>query len=104
MPAPAAPSPSPISPALAVLSRLVRDGHRPAALIGNWFGHRAVIAADVALSPAEPSALFAAGPGAPGQWVFGQRPYSGPAAQGSRPASRCLPTTALGRWPARNRR
>lgn len=76
-------SPSAAAPALEVLRHLVAAGHRPAALIGNWFGHRAVVAADVEMTPCAPADLFAApAPCAGDPWSFGHRPYSGRAAQG----------------------
>lgn len=61
------------------LTYLITRGHRPAALIGSWFGYRAILAADVELTTCSPSELFAA---ANHQWIFGYRPYSGKSAHG----------------------
>lgn len=61
------------------LMHLISHGHRPAALIGSWFGYRAVLAADVELTACAASELFADSADA---WVFGYRPYSGDSAHG----------------------
>jgi para-aminobenzoate synthetase component 1 len=43
----------------------------PAALIGDWFGSRAVIAPSVAIEPVDGTDVFDVGPGAPGDAVGG---------------------------------
>lgn len=63
----------------------------PAALIGDWFGSRAVIAPSVRVAPVAPGAAFevaqhAAGPaGAVGGGWFGYRCYPDPGADGAPP-------------------
>ena len=68
------------SRATTALARLIAAGHRPAALIGSWFGYRAVLAANVELTACESAALFASPD--PDAWIFGFRPYSGTSAHG----------------------
>lgn len=68
------------SRATTALARLIAAGHRPAALIGSWFGYRAVLAANVELTACESAALFTSPD--PGAWIFGFRPYSGTSAHG----------------------
>lgn len=68
------------SRATTALARLIAAGHRPVALIGSWFGYRAVLAANVELTACESAALFT-GPD-PDAWIFGFRPYSGTSAHG----------------------
>ncbi|MDU4704752.1 MAG: aminodeoxychorismate synthase component I, partial [Corynebacterium sp.] len=63
------------SRATTALARLIAAGHRPAALIGSWFGYRAVLAANVELTACESAALFTIPD--PDAWIFGFRPYSG---------------------------
>lgn len=64
-----------------LLLRLIDRGHRPGALIGDWFGHQAIVAVDLDLLPCHPDELFPAD----GAWYFGYRPYSGPPAQARAP-------------------
>lgn len=70
----------------------------PAALIGEWFGSRAVIAPSVTLTEVAPSAVFDVSPGARadgavgGGW-FGYLSYPDPGADGRRPR---LPEAAGG--------
>ena len=68
------------SRATTALARLIAAGHRPAALIGSWFGYRAVLAANVKLTACDSAALFTS----PDHdaWIFGFRPYSGTSAHG----------------------
>lgn len=68
----------PISRATAALTHLIATGHRPAALIGSWFGYRAVLAADAELDFCARTDLFAP---STRHWVFGYRPYTGRCAQ-----------------------
>lgn len=68
------------SHAASALARLIAAGQRPAALIGSWFGYRAVLAANVELSACDPADLFTS-PN-PDSWIFGFRPYSGTSAHG----------------------
>lgn len=68
------------SRATTALARLIAAGHRPAALIGSWFGYRAVLAANVELTACESAALFTSPD--PDAWIFGFRPYSGTNAHG----------------------
>lgn len=68
------------SRATTALARLIAAGHRPVALIGSWFGYRAVLAANVELTACESAALFTSSD--PGAWIFGFRPYSGTSAHG----------------------
>ncbi|WP_297452690.1 aminodeoxychorismate synthase component I [uncultured Corynebacterium sp.] len=63
-----------------VLTRLIANGHRPVALIGSWFGYRAVLAANVELTTCDPAKLFTSPD--PDSWTFGFRPYSGTSAHG----------------------
>ena len=74
-----------------LLLRLIDRGHRPGALIGDWFGHQAIVAVDLDLLPCHPDELFPAD----GAWFFGYRPYS---ARQRRLAHPCSPrlTTATG--------
>lgn len=59
-----------------LLVGLTARGLRPAALIGEWFGHRAIVAVNVDMSRCAPDALFSTSADQP--WFFGTRPYSGP--------------------------
>ena len=68
------------SRAATALARLIAAGHRPAALIGSWFGYRAVLAANIELTACESAALFTSPD--PDAWIFGFRPYSGTSAHG----------------------
>jgi para-aminobenzoate synthetase component 1 len=61
----------------------------PAALIGEWFGARAVIAPSVAVVPVDPAAVFDVAPGnrtdaVGGGWI-GYLSYPDPGADGARP-------------------
>lgn len=60
----------PAAEACRVLSGLVAAGHRPAALIGDWFGAHAVIVPDFTAVPTDD--LFSSD-----GWYLGWRPYSG---------------------------
>lgn len=68
------------SRATTALARLIAAGHRPAALVGSWFGYRAVLAANVELTACDSTALFTSPD--PDAWIFGFRPYSGTSAHG----------------------
>lgn len=68
------------SRATTALARLIAAGHRPAALIGSWFGYRAVLAANVELTACDSAKLFTSTD--PDAWIFGFRPYSGTSAHG----------------------
>lgn len=68
------------SRATTALARLIAAGHRPAALVGSWFGYRAVLAANVELTACDSTALFTSPD--PNAWLFGFRPYSGTSAHG----------------------
>lgn len=62
----------PAHEACRVLEALVADGHRPAALIGDWFGAQAVIVPDFTAVPC--AEMF------PSRgWFLGWQPYSGQA-------------------------
>ncbi|KGI69644.1 aminodeoxychorismate synthase component I [Mycolicibacterium rufum] len=70
----------------------------PAALIGEWFGSRAVIAPSVTLTEVAPSAVFDVSPGARGDGAvgggwFGYLSYPDPGADGRKPR---LPEAAGG--------
>ncbi|WJZ00797.1 Aminodeoxychorismate synthase component 1 [Corynebacterium hansenii] len=71
-----------------LVAHLVALGHRPAALVGDWFGHAAVVAVDCAPRPVAGGAASAFSlDDAPSPltstdhepWCFGWSPYSGPA-------------------------
>src|SRR5699024_6001222 len=76
-----------------LVAHLVAVGHRPAALVGDWFGYAAVVAPDLVARPTpladafpagasaeNPAALRAGNPVAAqaGPWHFGWIPYSAP--------------------------
>ncbi|MFD5869311.1 chorismate-binding protein [Corynebacterium sp. NPDC060344] len=83
-----------------LVAYLAATGQRPAALVGDWFGHAAVVAPDVALRPVAAASAFsldddpspapspdsgiaadsnAPDPIAADRWTFGWLPYSGEA-------------------------